>query len=610
MYQPRLDGIRGLSILAVLAYHFEVPGFSGGYIGVDVFFVLSGYLITSLILQELRAGTFSVFQFWGKRIRRLLPAYLAMALACLIAGFFLLAVSDFSRLAMSLLWQSLSASNLYLKKYVGYFDPPSDLNPFTHTWSLAVEEQFYLVFPLVLFGLRNRSKAIPITMGVVCLASFACCAFVQSTAPVEAFFLTPHRAWEILAGGGLAFIQWLPTPHSTLATLSLGMVSLPPFTFNASTAHPSWITLLPTLGTCGLIAFATPTTPAGRILSHPRLVQLGQLSYSLYLWHWPLLAFYRYRWGYQFSLQTLWLLPLVLICSTLSYRYLERPARTLWPARNVVLGSVLASTIISALACGVLWKEGFPERFSHSSLRFERASLDRENWKLQGEARLKKLIPTQRQKTTRVLFWGNSHRGHLHPVVRILAAKYGVDIEYPTQNCPWFILEPPSHPCAKATRLALERLNNGQYTHLLWAAGWERLSTERDFETKLQTTGKLIQQTGVNTTVVLPIPIYTIPIPARLSMATHWNEDLNSLHGNWSQFKRQIAAVEKTLASTLPPSFHQIDPAPALCPNQNICLTHKDGQSLYSDTNHLTIAGALELLPALEPYFKRISQVQ
>lgn len=214
-YRRDIDGLRAIAVLAVVLFHFGVPGITGGFVGVDVFFVISGFLITSIIWRERQAGRFSFIDFWARRARRILPALFVMIAATLAVGWFLLAPKDYEELGRSAHYQVTFTSNLLFSRQHGYFDASSDIKPLLHTWSLAVEEQFYIFFPLLLTLLSSRLKHWRLALFAVLLVSFGMSVWAVQHEPQKAFFLLHLRAWELLAGAMLAVQpkrEWRASP--------------------------------------------------------------------------------------------------------------------------------------------------------------------------------------------------------------------------------------------------------------------------------------------------------------------------------------------------------------------------------------------------------------
>lgn len=301
-YRPEVDGLRALAVVPVILFHAGVAGLSGGYVGVDVFFVISGFLITSIIVAERRAGTFSLAGFYERRMRRILPALFVVMLACLPFAWLWMIPRQVGQFAPSLAAVALFASNLLFWKTSGYFDDGAELEPLLHTWSLGVEEQYYLLFPLVVLACwRFGRRALVALVAGVALASWALSVWASHAHGLANFFLAPTRAWELLAGALLALaaidrppgLGAAPAWRQALSLAGLALVFDAMLTFDAATPVPGVPALVPTIGTVLLLAFATRDTWVGRLLAHPWLVGLGLVSYGAYLWHQPLFAFAR-----------------------------------------------------------------------------------------------------------------------------------------------------------------------------------------------------------------------------------------------------------------------------------------------------------------------------
>ena len=260
-YRPEIDGLRALAILPVVLFHLHVAGFAGGYVGVDVFFVISGYLITSLIQQELDRGEFSFVRFWERRARRILPALTVVVLFSLAAGWFILTPTDLDNLGASAFAQSLFGSNVLFWLQAGYFEPGAGSKPLLHSWSLAVEEQFYLCFPfmLVLLGMVGRISRVRLIAGFL-LLSLVLSVYGVADHPTAAFYLLPTRAWELLLGAVLALAPGLASRVSSadrwneiLSWLGLAAIAVAVFGYHAETPFPGLAALLPCLGTAAII---------------------------------------------------------------------------------------------------------------------------------------------------------------------------------------------------------------------------------------------------------------------------------------------------------------------------------------------------------------------
>lgn len=353
-YRPELDGLRALAVLPVILYHAGFELFSGGYVGVDVFFVISGYLITSIIYREIQAGTFTIGRFYERRIRRLYPAVTAVTLACVPLAWLLLLPSQFKDFLYSVASVQIFASNFYFWQESDYFGSAAELTPLLHTWSLAVEEQFYLLFPFALIVLRKLSlRAVLLVLGLVALCSLALATKLTGSHASASFFLLPTRAWEMLAGSLLALsavgqANARPGFANAVAIAGVSLVALPVFFYHAGTPFPGMYALAPVFGTVLIIAYASAGTLVGKLLSWRPLVFIGTVSYSAYLIHQPLFAFARIYTMQKLNLpMILALIGATFMLAYLSWRYAESPFRQ----RRGIERRVLFSTAAALSAC-------------------------------------------------------------------------------------------------------------------------------------------------------------------------------------------------------------------------------------------------------------------
>ncbi|MBT9546770.1 MAG: acyltransferase family protein [Candidatus Sericytochromatia bacterium] len=339
-YRPEIDGLRAISVLAVILFHGSAPVFRGGFIGVDVFFVISGFLITSIILSEITNRDFSLKRFYERRARRILPALFLVLLACLPFAWLCMNVFEQSAFFKSMMAVSFFSSNFFFWQESNYFGPDTNLAPLLHTWSLAVEEQYYLFFPLLMiFAWQWGKKKLSLFLVCLSLLSLGLSEWGAYNFPVANFYLLHGRLWEILAGSLISFYLHSDfyknkaiknTIHNGLFSfLGLFLILFSIFAFNEYPPFPNLFTLVPVLGAALIILFADSKTLTGRLLSHPICVQLGLISYSAYLWHQPIFAFARIsKWVNPSESGKLMGLGIcALILGYLSWKYVEQPFR-------------------------------------------------------------------------------------------------------------------------------------------------------------------------------------------------------------------------------------------------------------------------------------------
>jgi peptidoglycan/LPS O-acetylase OafA/YrhL len=335
MYRDDIDGLRTLAVLPVIAFHFLILPklFAGGFVGVDIFFVISGYLITRTIFHDVTNKTYSIIDFYNRRIRRIFPALFTIFVFCIIVAFFSSFPSEAANIRESILSSICFVSNYLFYSQSGYFDRNSEMNPLLHMWSLSVEEQFYVLFPIIIYLMRDLSDKVRILL--LCTATLASLlysiwmVFIDSAA---AFFLVQFRAWELLIGSLLAINaipnldrQWQAelVGVSGIALIVISVVLISP-----STPFPGIAALAPCVGAAAVIHSGAATkTLTGRILAFFPIRFIGLISYSLYLWHWPLIVFYRLFVNQPSRIEKGALLVICTVAATISWRFIEKPFR-------------------------------------------------------------------------------------------------------------------------------------------------------------------------------------------------------------------------------------------------------------------------------------------
>ena len=390
-YRPEIDGLRALAVIVVMMFHAKIA-LSGGYVGVDIFFVISGYLITSLIVKDLQKGTFTFVAFWERRIRRILPALSVVVIVLLVAGWFLLLPEDYVALGRSTMALAAIVANIYFwRNTSGYFANTEEM-PLLHTWSLAVEEQFYLIMPLFLVIAFRLSAPLLLPVVIVSMfGSLAVSAYAVAVFPGAAFYFLPSRAWELLIGSILALMpaSWIPNnrlARETITYVGLACIVASCVLYTEATPFPGLAALVPCSGTAVIIWANTlgPSgmrlTSAGALFASRPFVFLGLISYSLYLWHWPLLAFSNYWSLWPLSLTSrLGLLALAFLLATLSWRFVETPIRrrTILPARSSLFSfAALNLVAVFAFTGFVIFTGGYPPRLPDQALLYAQAERD------------------------------------------------------------------------------------------------------------------------------------------------------------------------------------------------------------------------------------------
>ena len=341
-YRPEIDGLRAISVMLVIFNHLGWSLFSGGFVGVDVFFVISGYLITTIVYKEIQAGTFSFVGFYKRRVLRLAPAYFIVLIAVTVVSLFVMLPDELMDYFNSVMYSTIFWVNVYLgQESGGYFTVNADTIPLLHLWSLSVEEQFYIFWPATLLLLTKRVREhtlFPFVLGML-IFGIATAVVQMHHDPEKAYYLLPTRFFELLMGVILVF---MPRPMfsrghgNLLGLLGLGCILVPAFFYNKDMYFPGVTAILPCLGAALILVFCDHRTGSvGMLLSTPPMVRMGKLSYPAYLWHWPMIAFINLR------LITIdWkvgglVIAATLILSQLTYSYLEKPAQTLKRYSNI-----------------------------------------------------------------------------------------------------------------------------------------------------------------------------------------------------------------------------------------------------------------------------------
>lgn len=419
-YRPEIDGLRAIAVAGVILYHAGFAFIPGGFLGVDIFFVISGYLISANIRKDLEAGDFSLRRFYLRRIRRILPALLAVSLICVPFAWWLMLPDGLENFGQSLVATALFANNMLLIETSGYFESAIAFKPLAHSWSLGVEEQFYLAVPLLLLaGWRiGRTRGITAATALATALSFALCLVLARTEPVQNFFLLPTRAWELGAGALAAFATSalrasVPDRlHSLPATLGVLAAGAPLFLFTEAMGLPAAPTLIPVLGTAAILVFAHGGNGPGRTLGARPLAALGLISFSLYLIHYPVFAFARIASLEPPSPALLGALivPIALL-SWACWAWVEQPFRN---AAKISTRSTLMATgiaTLAAIAIGLLFHatSGFYRNWPELS-RDDPGALGHANiaYNLEPERYLGATLPERRGARARVLILGDS----------------------------------------------------------------------------------------------------------------------------------------------------------------------------------------------------------
>jgi len=653
-YRPDIDGLRAIAVISVVLYHAGFTYFSGGFVGVDVFFVISGYLITRLLRDELAEGSFSIAGFYERRARRILPALIVVVFVSLAVGAVLLGPKAYLELAESALATAVFGSNIYFWKDSGdYFAGSRMFEPLLHTWSLAVEEQFYILFPLLLWGLhRAGAHVVSRVFITICLASFLISLIIVEQAPAAAFYLLPTRLWELGVGAMLALhpaiIPLQRWTREVLALVGIIAVLAAVLVYDDGINFPGATALLPCIGAAALIrAGEHGQTIAGSLLSMRPMVLVGLISYSLYLWHWVVLAFLRSALGaIDLALpMALGAVIVSLLLAILSWVLVEQPFRRQPPygpnRQRIFLTSAVGLTAMIVLSVTVLRTDGLPARLPES-LRLAYPDVDDRNpnrtlcFKRMPEDGLCHFGARGVPEITHdapgdFLLWGDSHALAAIPAISAAAAESGQSGLFAGESgCPPLlgvdrVDGEPGMYCADFNAAVMEMLNqrNDLGTVILlarWALATEGqgmpgeigefailddddITTDEPsdpsgnfalFQSGLKATVTAIRATGRRVVLIGGVPEIGWHVPDTLARHRRFGTPLPPTPeiGEVMVRNNRAHSVMRRLARIEGVSY--ILSATRLCDPS--CTVFQNGRPLYYDDEHLTRSGAIALL--------------
>ncbi|PYE23557.1 peptidoglycan/LPS O-acetylase OafA/YrhL [Rhizobium sp. PP-CC-3A-592] len=646
-YRPDLDGLRALAIMPVLLFHADVSVFRGGFVGVDVFFVLSGYFMARIILSDLVAGTFSFSAFYIRRIRRIIPALFTMMALTAVIAWFRLMPEEFRYFGDSVRAAALFTANILFRQESGYFDISAEMKPLLHTWSLSMEEQFYILFPISLFLAFTfaRKFILHITGGLI-LVSFVACLWATTHSPEKAFFLLHFRVWELLIG---ALVAFAPRPdYSARMAAGLGMAGLAAilaaiFLYSDSTPFPGPFAAIPVLGAALVIHAGSQSWFPARLLTNGVSVFIGRISYSLYLWHWPVIVFYRYETGHGLTLaDTLIVVALSFVCAILSWRFIEQPARyaSALTSRGLVL-SLMGGSMAAAAAFGfvVTRYDGLPQRLPADVYAVYSATYDQSPFfapkcfaNSNGDGlhpqsiRDGDLCPLGSPSAgpPKFLVWGDSHAAAIAPAIDEAARKAEVSgLFVGRASCPPIpgAVFGPDHivaRCVETNAAIMSLIEKQRFPYVFMLGYWPKyvhrteLPEEGVFfnasealvlpdwsapvRDSLKATIAAFTKQGTRVILVQDVPEMGVKVPEALARAimTGENGDL-SLPLSYT-LQRQKLARDMLFAVARETGSSTVDPFVSLC-DRTRCHPVADGDILYRDGDHLSLTGAKHLTP-------------
>ncbi|MBX9450571.1 MAG: acyltransferase [Mesorhizobium sp.] len=615
-YRADIEGLRAIAVLLVVLFHVDKSWSPGGFVGVDVFFVISGFLITGILVRDLDAGTFSYGEFYSRRIRRIIPAMLVVTAVTCVAGAILLLPDDLVDLGWSAVATVLSAANIYFTLFLdtSYFAPQSDAQPLLHMWSLGVEEQFYLLWPAFLaLVFRWRSRLAALLCGVVVASLLCSVALLHFGQFSWAYYMLPSRAFQ-LALGGLVFVlmyrkvqAWSGVMATLAAACGLALVIGSALLLSEADAYPGLNAIPVTLGTGLLLASGTCQQPVARLLGFGPLRFFGKVSYSMYLWHWPVLAFQRY-YSPDLSLQQkLASVCAIVLLAWLSYRFVEQPFR--YGARpfrwTLTRYLVVPGAAISALAAFLILSSGVPPWISEERLaRIENPVAPAFSFPFvcQASEITKDLASSAdcvlgEADRPSVLLYGDSNAAHYVGAMRVIAEANGLTFRnLAHSSCPPINANPTPfvyaryrEPCIASLEVAEEVLS--EYQTVVIGAAWAAYDAMDPRAFREQVAAQVDRLVTAGKSVVL---LGLIPPQPRFDRACLAKRALLPLVDCEQVRVREqvpeINVVLEEIASKYPHVWY-LDPYPALCRNQR-CLAYDSETPLYYDAGHLSMSGS------------------
>lgn len=653
-YRSDIDGLRGIAVSCVILFHAGVRGFSGGFVGVDIFFVISGYLICGIIQREISEQRFSYAKFYARRARRILPALFAVLLVCFAAAALVMTGAEMQDFSKSAVANIGAVSNIYFWKSANYFSSSAELKPLMMTWSLSVEEQFYLFFPPVLLLIRRYRWHTGAVLAALTAASLLASVWMTSRNPSTAFFLLPSRAWELGVGallahydGRAALARRAPPAWVKQALGGAGLLALVAAItlYDGATAFPGIAAALPVLGAAMLIA-ANGSLVNRVILGNKALVFVGLVSYSWYLWHWPMLSFARLVADRPLGVATaLTLVALAFVMAIASWRFVERPFRTSKAGDAGTLWRYGAATAaMLAVGVGLVAGRGWPQRLPDDFVAIERGAPIPGDICLVGYGQTAlNLSPACVAGAGHgsLALIGDSHAAAIAGGLRALASRYGIGYTQLTKaSCPALLgvtrrmLNQPLHAreCASFNQAALARVRDDPAIKTVvmagyWSAPFDQeaagqrfvLDARPDAEVTpeqshqylhqgLAATVAMMTAAGKSVVLVKDVPMFNFDpvravaaafIPARKAMAMALgmppSGDGQTADDSLVINKGDVASAYIDDIGRRHPGVTLVDPAATLC-TAGRCSYSGRADLYYIDSQHLTVVGGRVML--------------
>ena len=643
-YRAEIDGLRAIAVIPVILFHAGFELFSGGFVGVDIFFVISGYLITTILIDDLKKNSFSLINFYERRARRILPALYFMVILSIIFGWFVLTPYFYRDLFQTVTSISLFLSNFLLYIKSGYFAPIAELKPFMHTWSLAIEEQYYLFFPILLmiFWRFGWQKMIWMFI-IIFIASFLFCLWALNHHPKANFLLLPSRVWELLAGSLLAFFIQRRGLRSNnfLAILGLLAILISVFTFDSSIPFPSYYTLIPVIGTMIIILFANNNTFVAKILSIKFIVSLGLISYSLYLWHQPIFSFLKHLlFNEPTNVQNFIAILLVFCVSFFSWSYVERPFRDRkkFSKKTIITLSILILSTTAILGLIGHKNFGFTNRLSVETQSISEGAFDKNpkqftcNY-LNNPNNIDSscLLGNKKYTKTNIILIGDSHGDHLvENFDKVLKSMNLPAYNFTFKNCsPVNFKNGTSEFKDSKCFLKINKFlrNNKNINKVIMSFRWVNLLPGTPYGNNITHKNKVLDKKilinraeiiakkieeiigpGTELMLIYPVPEPGEDVPNYTVKRRILGENNFALTNSYKLFveRNKYAYLALDLISQAK-RIVRVYPSSVLCDetSNGSCKTIFNGKSLYYDDDHLSNFGASLLNSQIIPFLDK-----
>ncbi|PWY56593.1 hypothetical protein DGG96_05570 [Legionella qingyii] len=622
-YRADIDGLRAIAVLAVIVFHLNVSLLPGGFVGVDIFFVISGFLITRIIIQKLNHNSFSMRQFFWRRVQRILPATLCMIAMVMLVAYFIMLPQDLSRLSKTAITAVFSVTNIYYWYFLdaNYFADSSLLFPLLHLWSLGVEEQFYLIWPVLLMVAYKGLKPKSIKWILVFLALLSLCLSIEITAshPLFAYYMLPTRAFELIIGG-LAFLlaEYFNTREKVrfvngIAILSFFLIIAAMFLLNENMAFPGWLVSIPTLAAATLlIANGISSNIISHLLSYKLLVSIGLISFSLYLWHWPILSFYRYVYVELNSLDMVSCMVLILTISICSYFFVEKRFRYSTGRTLTKLVQIACLFLVNLMpALWFIHQGGFLNQdagrdylIAMRKVLAQQAPSSTASYTCQVDKYKKELFSEQRcilgdaSKQSKILMWGDSHSAHYVGFMKELAEHWEISItNFSHSQCLPFFTEVDKYlrydvvdSCRTFNRRIAQLIDG--YDILIVAANWEMYGNRhKTLDEDLDNFVRKLSEARKKVILTLDVPHFPkydkvckfkkLKVPSldcNSQSEYEWNGE--------TRWNRMVQEISQRYSNVYVLSINDL-----ICKDHR-CSAYMHGKALYFDKEHLSLYGS------------------